>query len=214
MLALVAGASRSGKTFWTAQQVARSRRLWVWDAVGEFCASYGCRPVSSAAELHALALSTAPVRAGFVGAVTRENFDTWCRFAWVWMRANAAAGHGVDLVVEELADVTSPGKAPAAWGEIVRKGQRFNPRVYGLTQRPAESDKTLVGNASLIHVHAMARADDRRSVAREMDIPQAAIDALDLGRFEWLELDRRRRQYRTGAKGRRPQVAQIARATA
>src|SRR5690606_8210959 len=123
---LVAGSSRSGKTYWTAQQVAGEPRLWVWDAMGEFCARYRCEPVRKVAALYSAALSSSPARLGYVGPVTREAFDAWCRFAWVWMRVNAGAGHRVALVVEELADVTSPGKAPAAWGEIVRKGQRFN----------------------------------------------------------------------------------------
>jgi hypothetical protein len=100
-------------------------------------------------------------------------FDAFCRLAWVWVRV----APGV-LVIEELADVTSPGKAPPAWGEIVRKGLRYGPHIYALTQRPAESDKTVIGNASVIHCHRMARSMDRAYMARELDIAQDQLDAL------------------------------------
>ncbi len=169
--------------------------------MGEFSADYRCRAVRSIVDLHALALSTAPVRAGFVVPVTPVTFDVFCRFAWIWIRVNARAGNSVAIVVEEMADVTTPGKAPAAWGEIVRKGLRFGPRIYALTQRPAESDKTVVGNANLLHCHAMSRANDARYMAAELRVEPAAVDALRLDRFEWIELDRRTRALSTGGKG-------------
>lgn len=201
LLALVTGQSRSGKTFWTAQRVAREPRVLVWDSMNEFATDYGYRRITSAPELHRVALSSAPVRAGYVVPVTASSFDTFCRLAWVWLRVNARAGHRVAIVVEEMADVTTPGKAPAAWGEIVRKGLRFGPHVYALTQRPAESDKTVVGNANLLHCHAMSRADDARYMARELRAPVELVDGLRLDRFEWLELDRRTRTLTAGGKG-------------
>jgi len=201
LLALVSGQSRSGKSFWTAQRVAREPRLLVWDSMREFSLDYRCREVRTPAELHRVALSSAPARIGYAVPVSAGSFDTFCRLAWVWLRVNARAGHSVAIVVEEMADVTTPGKAPPAWGEIVRKGLRFGPRIYALTQRPAESDKTVVGNANLLHCHAMARADDARYMARELRVDPARVDALRLDRFEWLELDRRTRVLTAGGKG-------------
>jgi len=169
--------------------------------MGEFSTDYRCSGTNDPAVLHRASLSSAPVRLGYTAPVSPATFDTFCRLAWVWLRVNARAGQSVAIVVEEMADVTTPGKAPPAWGEIVRKGLRFGPRIYALTQRPAESDKTVVGNANLLHCHAMARADDARYMARELRVGPELVDALRLDRFEWLELDRRTRTLTTGGKG-------------
>ena len=200
-LALVTGQTRSGKTYWVAQRVKHEPRLWVWDSKGEFARSYRCRGVTDPRELHAAALSSRSVRLAFVAPVTTSNFDLWCRLAWVWIRVNARAGHSCALVAEELADVTSPGKAPPAWGEIVRKAMEHHPRIYALTQRPAESDKTILGNCFTLHCHAMSRADDRRAMARELDVDQALVDALRHDRKEWIERSMVTRRLTNGGKG-------------
>jgi hypothetical protein len=98
--------------------------------------------------------------------------------------------------VEELADVTSPGKAPVYWGEIVRKGLRYGPQIYALTQRPSESDKTVMGNVSIIHCHQMARSEDSAYMARELRIELALVD--HLLPFHWIERDRRTKTLTNG----------------
>jgi hypothetical protein len=105
--------------------------------------------------LHALVVADlrAPgaFRVGYIGAVTPKHFQIFCKLAWVWLRAAAGV-----LVVEELSDVTNPAKAPPAWGAICRKHRHaLGSTVYALTQRPAESDKTILGNAELIHAGRM-----------------------------------------------------------
>lgn len=114
------------------------------------------------------------------------QFDGFCRLAYIAMRAHPGE---VTVIVEELADVTSPGKAPPGWGVIVRRGLRYGPQLYAVTQRPSESDKTVMGNASIFHCHSMARADDARYMAREMRIDQEKIDALRP--LQFIERDRR-----------------------
>jgi hypothetical protein len=120
-----------------------------------------------------------------------REFDAFCRLAWVWIRAARGA-----LVIEELASVTTPGKAPPAWGDIVRAGLRYGPSLYALTQRPSESDKTVMGNATVIHSHAMARANDRRYMAAELDTDPAEL--AKLRPLEWVERDRRTGELRRG----------------
>jgi hypothetical protein len=167
-------------------------RLLVWDSVGEWTRGRVVTPVPGLLELHAAITPCLAkgggFRYGYTGPATRAHFETFCRLAWVWMRS---APDSV-LVVEELADVTSPGKAPAAWGEIVRKHRHVQGRVYALTQRPAESDKTIVGNAAVIHGGFMAFAEDRAYMARCLDVPLAEVTALR--RLDWIERD-----MRTGA---------------
>lgn len=192
-LYVVTGASRTGKTSWVVDRVSRARRLLVWDSAGEFSDLHRCARVESIAELARLVIpGAAAKRIGYCVPVTAANFAAWCRLAWVYIRAHAAA----TVVVEELADVTSPGKAPTYWGELVRKGLRYGPEIYALTQRPAESDKTAVGNASVLHVHQCARVADVKVMADELRVPVAQVDALQP--FEWIERDRRTRVLTTG----------------
>ncbi len=202
-LVLVTGQSRSGKTYWTAQQVKRERRLLVWDSMAEFAADYHCKPITDLEHFRRIALHAPLGRYSFAVPVTAKSFDVFCRFTWIWLRTLNRRGLSAAVVVEELADVTPPGKAPEAWGEIVRKSLRFGTRIYALTQSMAESDKTVVRNATVLHCHSLARDTDRRDMARELDVEQALIDGLDFSRFEWLERDRRSRELRRGGKGRR-----------
>jgi hypothetical protein len=198
-LYVVSGASRSGKTSWIAQRVAAAPRLLVWDTVGEWAEKFHCKPRWSFEYLARDVIPGAPAQRiafqpmmGPDSPTMAEQFGGFCRMAYVAMRAHRR----LTLVVEELADVTSPGKAPPAWGVICRRGLRFGPEIYGVTQRPSESDKTIMGNASVFHCHSMARADDARYMAKEMRIDQAAIDALEP--LQFIERDRRTGTVRAG----------------
>jgi hypothetical protein len=97
------------------------------------------------------------------------EFLAKCAFAWT----NAA------VVAEETADVTSPSKAPPNWGQLIRRGRaRGLAPIFALTQRPAESDKTAIGNATLIRVGRMARDADRKMMARELDVDHRILTRL------------------------------------
>ena len=175
-LVAVAGASRSGKTVWTAGEVAAAPRLLVWDFKAEWFIRYDCERVSSFRELAELVKSNAaPARLAFCipGMQSAEVFNAFCRLAWVWLRQAEGA-----LVVEETASVTAPGKAPPAWGDVIRMSLGYGAHVYAITQRPAESDKTALGNASLVHCHRMATHDDRRYMAKLLDVPLDRVAAL------------------------------------
>lgn len=181
-LIAVAGASQSGKSTWTAKQVQACKRLMVWDYKAEWYLHQRCRRVKTWAELHAAVHSSAPAEriAYCATGMNREAFDTWCRFAWVWLRQDVGT-----LVVEETASVTSAGKAPDGWGDVCRMGLGFGATIYAVTQRPAESDKTALGNASLIHCHRMATADDAVYMAKLLRVTQQEVDALEP--YQWLE---------------------------
>lgn len=181
-LVVVAGASRSGKTVWVSREVAVARRLLVWDYKNEWHVRYRCRRVSSLIELQRL-VKGAPraERIAFVAPVMDAAcFQIFCELAWVWLRREVG-----DLVVEEIASVTSPGKAPAGWGNIVRMGLGYGARIYPVTQRPSESDKTAIGNATFIHCHRMARDEDRKYMARELDVDVDQVKKLLP--LQWIE---------------------------
>lgn len=174
-LVAVAGASRSGKTHWTGEQVKACKRLLVWDYKGEWHLKYRCRRVRSWRELSEWVKSTAPpARLAFhIDFMDAAAFDVFCRYAWLWVRQAEGT-----LIVEETASVTSPGKAPRHWGEILRMGLGYGCNVFALTQRPAESDKTALGNASIVHCHRMGTSGDRKYMASLLDVPVRQVQAL------------------------------------
>lgn len=181
----VVGSSRQGKTAWTAREVDASRRLLVWDYKGEWFVKYRCRRVTTFDELSRCVLPGAkPERIAFCmrRRMDKAAFETFCRLAWVWINS----GEG-DLVVEETSSVTSPGKAPGAWGDILRMGLGYGANIYALAQRPAESDKTAFGNATVLHCHWLQRRADRQFIAEEMDIDIARVSALK--KLEYIERD-------------------------
>lgn len=205
---LVAGSRGSGKTSWTMRRVpaGANQRLLVWDTVGEWSRKGRCLPVRDMLELQQVVVSDAKrpgrFQVGYIGPLSIQKrvgnrvvsipmFPVFCHLAWVWMRVKPGT-----LVVEELADVTNPGKAPQEWGEIIRKGRHTGSVVYGLTQRPAESDKTLAGNADLIHCGRLSLPRDRKSMAEYLDVQVEEITALPS--LAWIERDMRTRQLTRG----------------
>lgn len=109
-----------------------------------------------------------------------DDFGAWSRVAFA-MGIIAPCS----VVAEELADVTTPGKAPDGWGNLVRQGLGYGINIYAVTQRPAESDKTVMGNWTYLHTHHMTRHRDRVRMAEEMDIDPAKIQALR--KYQWIE---------------------------
>lgn len=187
------GSTGSGKTTWVRQRTRDESRALVWDGKAEWGAQWGFRVVTSPQELLRYVLpSSPPARVSYRVPVTREHFDTFCKLAWVLIRA-----HACSLVVEELADVTTASKAPVAWGEIVRKSRGFGAHVYALTQRPQEVDKTVQGNASIYHCGRMSDAFDATYVARRLlGVPPSQV--INLKPLEFIERDVRTGSTRTG----------------
>ncbi|MCL1038035.1 hypothetical protein L2750_12835 [Shewanella submarina] len=181
-LRLVCGGTGSGKSSYVKQEIKRLKpsRLLIWDPVDEYGEVANIR-ITSPKELADL-LKRYPhgaLKVRFV-AEGREMFEFWaaCAFAW----CNAC------LVAEELADVTTAGKAPPHWGMVIRRGRaRGLAPIFALTQRPSESDKTTIGNATLIRCGRMSRADDRKYMAKELDIEITKLKALQP--LEYIQLD-------------------------
>jgi hypothetical protein len=177
---VVVGSSGSGKSAWVKQQISRHRRVLVWDIEGEYERETGFLGVHSRAALVArLRACKGPARIAYVPGSVKE-FGWWARCAFAWGRLAPCA-----VVAEETADVTNPSKAPEGWGQLIRRGRKWGIVTYAVTQRPAESDKTAVGNAALIHCGRLARAKDRVYMAAELDIELARMTALKP--LEWIE---------------------------
>lgn len=181
-IVFICGASQSGKTFWTMEQLKRFDRVICWDIKNDPKEFKGFIRTSDKIKLvEACAKNKhGSLKIAFHGK--KPDFDFFCRVAFRWAQDKAAA-----ILVDELSDVTTIAKAPEAWGDIVRKILFTGSWVFAVAQRPAECDKTVIGNASIIHVHRMSRAKDRKYIADEMDITRDMVDKLK--NRDWIEKD-------------------------
>lgn len=174
-LVVIAGASRSGKTAWTRKRVAKARRIWAWDPEAQWCELPGWRKVSTRAELLAWAQKPGNQKIAFVaGGQLKEDFDFW---AGAVMYAGRYV-QPLDAVAEELADVTTPSKAPGNWGILVRRGLKRGISLYCISQRWSEADKTAFGNASDFVIFRQSSGDDVTYLARKTRVEQGEINGL------------------------------------
>lgn len=200
------GARKTGKTSWLLDTVRRARpvRLLIWDPIGE-----GADPRVRLSLLGTVFTDRAKLvdhvgTQGRFAAVFQPGdnsaldpkrhagfktryellFDWYCRLAW-------ALGD-LTLIIDELADVTSPHRAPARWKEITRKGANRGIAAFAASQRPAEVDSTFLGNCTFIHC---GRVNDRSSVETMANVLDVGADELRALRdFEFIE-----RNMQTGA---------------
>lgn len=174
-LVIVSGASRSGKTAWVRRQVEKLPRVLVWDIEAQWCELRGFRKVSTRAELFDAVQKTGPARLAYVagGDDLRVEFNYWAACVMLWGRYRG----GCVAVAEELADVSTPAKAPQEWGILLRRGLKRGISIYAISQRWAEADKTAIGNASEFVVFRAA-GDDVQYIARKSRLPLEAVEAL------------------------------------
>lgn len=180
LLVAVAGRSRSGKTAWVMQRVQGAARLLVRDPRLEYVGPLQAKAVDSVPELAALLRKTGTGEGRFCYTGPDSGFNDVCKLGYLWGQL-----WPIVFVGEEISDVTNPGKAPDGWGQLNRKGLYFGNHIYSITQRPAECDKTVWGNASVIHSHGFIRAEDKDYMARQLSVSVLEIEALQ--QFEYLE---------------------------
>lgn len=174
-LIVIGGASRSGKTAYTSRKIKREKRVMVWDIEGQFCELPGFQKVTTRAELFALVQQPGPAKLAYVvgGDIVKE-FDFFAACAMYWGRWH---GGGV-VVAEELADVTTPAKAPGNWGILLRRGLKRGITIFAISQRWAEADKTAIGNASEFVLFRLSSGDDVAYMARKTRVPAAELEGL------------------------------------
>jgi hypothetical protein len=182
----VVGASGTGKGLWVKQELRRlaPARFVAWDFKNEY-QEFG-QQVQTLGKLRTamIAAGTGPGRFRYVcrGAGEknlRREFEALCELVYAWE-------HCV-FVAEELANVTTPGWAPASWRKMTTSGRHAGVHIIGATQTPALVDKTFLGNATMVHCCALREFQHRQAVARSMDIDEARIAGLV--KFQWLEKD-------------------------
>lgn len=185
----VIGASGTGKGVWIKHQLAQLAppRLVVWDFKNEYQEHAGKRLAPTLKAVHSamvkagadgpLAIRYAPRGAG--EKALRREFEALCELVYAWEHCT--------FIAEELANVTTPGWAPAAWRKMTTSGRHAGIHIIGATQTPALVDKTFLGNCTLIHCGPLREHAHRVAVARAMDIDDGRLARLV--KFQWIEKD-------------------------
>jgi hypothetical protein len=163
--------------------VRQSRRIIAWDPEAQWCEQPGWRKITTRKELLAAMQARGRMQLAYVaGGDLKPEFDFVCGCV-MWAGRHVAP---LDFVAEELADVTTPSKAPGNWGILVRRGLKRGINIYAISQRWAEADKTAIGNASNYVVFA-SRGEDVNYIARKTMIPLQEL--ADLRQFEFIIFD-------------------------
>lgn len=183
-LVVLAGSSRTGKSSYAARRFGKDAPAAAFDIEDQWGHLPGWTRHASAAAWAAAVLANKGGRHAFVpSGDLQKRFDYFCTICFAF-----ADKHGkLTVIAEELADVTSPGKAPAAWGALVRRGLKRNVTIGAISQRWAEADKTALGNASEFVIFRQSSADDVRYLTKKTRIPGDVIDALQP--FEYVLYD-------------------------
>jgi hypothetical protein len=174
-LYIFAGASRSGKTAKAVKEVKRNRRVIVWDPEDQWSKLPGFRRVTTRADLLQIVTTiSGPCRVAYVaGGKLSDAFNFWAGCAYHWGRYHGPCA----AVAEELADVSTPGKAPDKWGLLIRRGLKRGIDIFAISQRWAEADKTAIGNASMFYVFRQM-GDDVPYMARKTRVPVEKLDGM------------------------------------
>lgn len=166
------GATGTGKTVRARQRIEEwtPARLIVWDFKHDPGLD-GCgREVRDLAELcQAMKANTFALRyiVDHDGDIARQ-FDIFCRAAWL-------AGNLV-MFVDEVPQVSAPGRAPKSWQKIVNIGReyrRHDGKIVGIAiiaagQRPAECDKSFIANLDGVWCGRLGYEEDAKVMARKI----------------------------------------------
>lgn len=193
-LFVVAGSSRCGKTTWAYKKVMENKSpAFCFDIEDQWGRMPGWTRHTSAQAWAAAVLGRVPGRHALVPqGDLAEAFAYFCSICFAY-----ADRHGRCVIVaEELADVTSPGKAPPKWGMLVRRGLKRTATIFAISQRWQEADKTALGNASEFVIFRQTSADDVRYLGKKTRVPVAEIDAL--APFEFVRYDAATQTHTSG----------------
>jgi hypothetical protein len=185
------GARGTGKTAFVVQWLTRhgGPRVLIWDFKDDPTLRELGQPVHSLAELARLAKAKT-FRLRYVVDHSKDlakQFDDFCLVAWTASR--------LTMAVCELPEVTKAHKAPVLWRRCVNVGREYTAPggAYGQgflsivvdAQRSAEVDKSLIGNADILHVGRMTNPSDAREMADFLGVPHTEI--MRLPDLHWIE---------------------------
>lgn len=180
------GATGTGKTAWTVQQIKRLApdRLMIWDPKHDVALADLGTPYASWPDF------VRACRAPRFQARYRvshdhdphEQFAAFCGLAW--------REGNVLMFVDELAEVTQASRAPGAWRKINNVGRSYEDgkksiSVIGVSQSPMEVDKSFLGNCDLIHTGRLGNIRAAKLFAAQWGIDAAELS--NLPPLHWVE---------------------------
>ncbi|GAA6152549.1 hypothetical protein [Pseudoteredinibacter isoporae] len=194
------GRSRSGKTQKALDLIKDIPCLLIWDVEEQYSqVTHRARSLPELTKYIELCAGKKAV-IGYTGSL--GDFNGFCKRAFWFIRKCGEQGVKSGVVLEETADVTNPSKAPEWYGILLRRGLKYGPDIFAITQRPAESDKTSVGNASIVHLCALKLPSDRDYMMRMTGLPLDLIKGLkadqDNGKFDFVTIDDNSSTYDLG----------------
>jgi len=134
--------SGGGKTYFLTNHPLIKRRgvrLAVWDPYETHKVDYAKSVSGFVKKLAAGVKSKKGFRIGLAVNPTVKAFEAFCKALWVAADGNKE----LVVIVGELADVATAGKASENWGQMVRVGRKYGVVLFVETQRPQEIDKTI-----------------------------------------------------------------------
>lgn len=174
-IVILSGASRSGKTAYTVKRIGKEARVIAWDPEDQWANLPGFKKITSKAELLKAVQRPGNARLAYVASGDLKTaFDLWAGCVFFWGRYHGAC----HAVAEELADVSSPSKAPGNWGILIRRGLKRGISIYPISQRWAEADKTAFGNASEFVCFRASSEMDVDYIARRTRLNAAELSSL------------------------------------
>lgn len=188
------GMRGSGKSSWVREYLRKRKRprLAVWDLMREHQADIKTADLGEAIRAMAQARFSVAYYPDAADEKRRAvQFDLWCKAVYCAQRCTA--------LVEEVAFVTSPMKAPPGWRQLSLLGRHKGCEVIATSQRPASIDKDFLGNCSLVHTGRLAYEPDAKKVAQTMGVTVEQIMSLPL--LHWIE---------RGEKDTKPRFGEVA----
>lgn len=182
------GASGSGKSSLQKLELIELQpaRLAVWDPKREY-RRFGI-PIEDLASMAKIVRRAGPFRLVFHPKRTRkamkEQFNGFCTLLDRCADPELG-GSPLWCVADELADVTEPNWAPEGWERLTRQGRHAGITIRGLTQRPAEIDKSFYGNLTDIAVFRQNAEGDVDRLAKILRVDRAAVG--EMKQLEWIE---------------------------
>ncbi len=182
LMGLFIGITRSGKSTPIKAMIPKAKRLLIWDAKNEYGPAFNLTVVRSMPQLLAeLRKCKGNGRFAFVPTgYSKQEFDNFCRLAYIWNRQSPAV-----IVIEELAAVTNAGKASGYWGVLVNQSLGLGATLLATVQRGQEVDKSIMNASSYLYVCQHNTEDDTRYMAKKLGVTPEKIPRVPLKFLIW-----------------------------
>ncbi|WGW00342.1 hypothetical protein QF117_09195 [Vibrio sp. YMD68] len=179
-LILSMGVSRSGKSVLVKRIAEQFERVMAFDPKGEYVHQMGYEACLTPAEFIEKARATKGTgKLAFV-ASDPKSFELFCEVAFTFNREAPAL-----IIPEELAAVTGTAKAQGAWGKLINQGLAFGPTILGTVQRGQEVDKSIMNNATYLHICMHNTDDDAAYIAKKLGIDMDVVPRKPLDFIQW-----------------------------